>query len=104
MALERHGHLGGRDAAPVVGDADQLDAAALHLNGDRRRARVECVLQQLFHRGRRPLNDLAHRDARRDLGREETDGHGASANGREEVGGPFGGIAGRARCLSPRSP
>ncbi len=54
-------------AAAVVHDADQLAAAAFHLNADARCARIDRVLQQLLYHGGGPLYHLARGDLVRHL-------------------------------------
>ncbi len=50
------------DAAAVVGDANQLDAAAGERDVDLGRTRVDAVLEQLLQRGGRPLDHLSRSD------------------------------------------
>ena len=76
VALEGQGRLGRRDAAAVVLDADQPPAALAHLHADVGRARVQAVLDQLFDRGRGPLDHLAGGDLVGDFGGEDVDRHG----------------------------
>ena len=74
MALESERSVLGRHPAAVVHDGDPRDAAALDLDGDPRRARVESVLDELLHRGRRPLDDLARGDLVDEGGGKDADG------------------------------
>jgi hypothetical protein len=53
-----------RDAAAVVGDPDQLDAAFLQIDANLGRTRIQTVFQQLLQRRRRPLDHLAGGDLR----------------------------------------
>ena len=77
MAGHGERQLVGRDAAAVVGDADQLAAPLLHRDVDPRRAGVDRVLQQLLDDARRPLDHLAGGDLVDDARRELVDGgHG----------------------------
>ena len=73
--LERDRHLVERDAAPVVGHADQLDAAPANLYADARRTRVDGVLYQLLDHRRRALDHLACGDHGGDLGCQQADWH-----------------------------
>ena len=77
VALEREAQLAGLDAAAVVGDADQRQAALADLDGDLRRAGVERVLDQLLDDGGGPLDDLAGRDLRRLVRCQDADRHGS---------------------------
>ena len=51
------------DAAAIVLDLDELEAALPHLHAHAGRARVQAVLHQLLQRIERPLDDLARRDS-----------------------------------------
>ena len=59
---ERQREILALDAGAVVGNADELDAAAGQIDVDRARAGVEAVLQQLLQRRRGPLDHLAGGD------------------------------------------
>jgi hypothetical protein len=50
--------LGGTNAAPVIADADQIEAATPEIDADAGRARVERILDQLLDDRSRPLNRL----------------------------------------------
>ena len=75
VALEGEAQLGGVDAAAVVGDADEGEAALADLDGDVRGAGVERVLDQLFDDGGGTLDDLAGGDLRRFVRRQHADRH-----------------------------
>ena len=62
MPLERRLRVLAGHAVPVVAHADEGPAAALDLDLDAARARVERVLEQLLHDRGRPLHHLARRD------------------------------------------
>ena len=62
MAFKGQQRIVAHHAAAVVGDADQLAAAALHPDDDAVRAGVERILQQLLDHGCRPVDNLAGRD------------------------------------------
>ena len=77
VPLDRERELVARDAGAVVGDADAPDAAALEVDVDLRRARVERVLEQLLQRRRRTLDDLARGDLVDEVvGQRLNPGHG----------------------------
>ena len=59
MPRERQREILALDAGAVVGNADELDAAAGQIDVDRARAGVEAVLQQLLQRSRGPVDHLA---------------------------------------------
>src|SRR5271165_2182743 len=62
VAREREGELVASDAGAVVGHRDRGAPAVSHLDHDRRRARVEAVLDELFHHGDGALDHLAGGD------------------------------------------
>ena len=62
VPLDREAQVLAADAVAVVGHADAPDAAALEVDVDLRRARVERVLEQFLQRRRRALDDLARGD------------------------------------------
>ena len=62
MARDRQRQFVGGDAAAVVADADQADAAFLEVDVDAARAGVERVLDQFLDDGRRPFDDFAGGD------------------------------------------
>ena len=67
MAFKRQQRVVPHHAVPVVGDADQLAAARLHIDADARGAGVERVFEQLLdHRGR-AFDHLTGSDLVRDL-------------------------------------
>ena len=74
MPGERERELVACDPDAVVHDADQPRAAALDLDADRARTRVERVLDELLDDGGRPLDDLAGGDLIDELGRKDLDG------------------------------
>ena len=55
-------HLGGRDAAAVIGDPEKSEAAVGDLHGHRSRPRVDGVFHQLLGHAGRPLHHLAGGD------------------------------------------
>ena len=65
----------GVDAAAVVDDADEGDAALVGLDRDARGAGVEGVLDQLLDDGGRALDHLARGDAAGDFRREHSNRH-----------------------------
>ena len=83
---EREHQFVGRDAGSVVAHAAQCRTAALDLDLDGARARVEAVLDQFLDHGRRALDDLAGRDLVDQLLGEDPDRHrrGALRRGRED--------------------
>src|SRR3546814_6637237 len=58
VAGHRQRQFPGRDAAAVIADADQADAAFLQVDVDPVRAGVERVLDQILVHRSRPLDDL----------------------------------------------
>ena len=62
VPLHRERQVGGGDAAAVVDDLDQLDAAALDRDADAGRAGVDGVLDQLLDDRDRALDHLAGGD------------------------------------------
>ena len=62
MAEEGGLHLGGRDAAAVIGDPEESEAAVGDLHGHRSRPRVYGVFHQLLGHAGRPLHHLAGGD------------------------------------------
>ena len=62
VARERERQLLARDAAAVVGDLDELRAAARELDGDLARAGVEAVFEQFLEGGGGALDDFAGGD------------------------------------------
>jgi hypothetical protein len=76
VALERQPQLAGLDAATVVSDADQREAALADLDRDPRRAGVQRVFNELFDDGGGPLDDFASRDLRRLMRCQDADRHG----------------------------
>jgi hypothetical protein len=78
MPAQRKRKIVGRDAAAVVGDADQAHAACFQLHVDLRRARVEAVFQQLLEHRRRSFHYLAGGDlADQQVRQRLDDSHGA---------------------------
>jgi len=63
VPLDRERQLRADDAAAVILDQDQALAAVAERHRDLARAGVERVLDQLLDRARRPLDDLARRNA-----------------------------------------
>ena len=76
MALDRERQLVRRHAVPVVGDQDARQPAAVGLDLDAGRPRIERVLDQLLDGAGRSFHHLAGGDAVDGLGREAADGHG----------------------------
>ena len=62
VAQERGRRVLRRDAAAVVGHAQERHPAVLDFHGDLRRPGVHSVFHQLFYGGRGPLDDLARSD------------------------------------------
>lgn len=62
-----------RYAAPVVRDVHELEAGVAYLHVYRRGARVQAVLDELFERVARPLDDLTRRDSIHQLRVERVD-------------------------------
>ena len=62
MPLERQHGIIAHHAASIICDLDQLFSARLHADLDPRRARIQSVLEQLLHHGRRPLHHFAGGD------------------------------------------
>ncbi len=62
MARDGERQIFGRNAVPVVGDADQRRTARLDRDVDGGRARVERILDELLDHARRPLDHLARGD------------------------------------------
>ena len=76
VAGEGQRQVVGVDAAAVVGDANQLDAALLHVHVDATGAGVEGVFEQFLEDAGRPFDDLAGGDLVDDQGRQLADaGH-----------------------------
>jgi len=75
MALDGERQLLGRDAAAVVRDLDQPEAALADGHADAGRARVERVLEQFLDHRDRPLDRLAGGDLSDGVGVEQVDGH-----------------------------
>ena len=71
MAGEGERQLFGVDAAAVVDDADEGDAAVGDLDADPGGAGVEGVLDELFDDGCRPLNHFTSGDAAGHFGGED---------------------------------
>ena len=65
--LEGQLDLRSGDAAPIVGDADEVGASSLYLDDNPRRTGVQRVLHQLLHDRRRALDHLACGDLRGDV-------------------------------------
>ncbi len=79
VAREREAQLGGADAFAVVLDLDALRAACVERDGDRARAGVEAVLEQLLQHRCRPLDYLAGGDlADEQLGQDANGAHAPS--------------------------
>ena len=72
---QRERQLVARDAGAVVRHADQAGAAAFDVDGDRARAGVERVLDELFDDGRGALDDLAGRDLVDELRGQDANRH-----------------------------
>jgi hypothetical protein len=79
VAFDGKRQIGAAHALAVIGDADQAAPAAVSEDIDARRAGVECVLDQLLDHARRPLHDLARRDAVDDGFGELADRHAKCA-------------------------
>ena len=75
VALDREFQILGRHAPAVVDDADQAAPARLDGDLDGGRARIDGVLDQFLHGGRRTLDDLARSDAVDEDGIEAADMH-----------------------------
>ncbi len=73
MPLEREDRVVLRHPAAVVGDAHEREPTLLDVHRDRARARVERVLDELLHDGRRTLDDLPRRDLVHDAGGQDLD-------------------------------
>ena len=73
VAAQRQRQLAGRDAAAVVADADQVDAAAFQGHVDVAGAGIEGVFQQLLDDRGRSLDDLAGGDLVGQLRRQLAD-------------------------------
>lgn len=82
VAAHRQRQLLGRDAAAIVADADQADAAFLQVDIDALGARVERVLDQLLHHGGGPLDHFAGGDLVDEGVRELADAHPGILAGR----------------------
>ena len=76
VPLERERRVLGPHSGAVVENGDSEDAAALDVDGDAARARVERVLDELLHRRGGPLDDLARGDLVHEGGGEDADGPG----------------------------
>ena len=63
MALDGEREVVRPHAGPVVGDADEREAAGRGDDLDLARPRVDCVLGELLDDARRPLDHLARGDA-----------------------------------------
>ena len=74
VAQHRERQRAGVHAGAVVGYLDPVDTAGVERHGDPGGARIERVLHQLLHRGRRPLDHLAGGDAVDGVGRQDADG------------------------------
>ena len=79
VPLERQQGIVAHHAAAVIGDLDQLLAAAFHLHPNAPRPRVQRVFQQFLHHRSRALHHLAGGDLVGDVFRENVNAaHGAS--------------------------
>ena len=76
VALESQLQFVRRDACPVVGDPDVLDASTLYLHGQLGSAGVQGVFQQLFDHRRGTFDDFSGGDFAGQFGREHLYGHG----------------------------
>ena len=100
VALEGELELLRRDSAPVVGDADETEAAVFDFDGDARRAGVDGVVEQFADDGNRPFDHLAGGDAGRDFRWEDVDA-GRAWGARCWRGAHFAGVgAGATSALS----
>lgn len=75
MPLERERQLVGRDAAAIVADRDERDAALLGRDLDAARTGVEGVLDQFLGEGCGAFDDLAGGDLVDEVGRQQADRH-----------------------------
>ncbi len=75
MALDRERQIVGAHAGAVVGDADELEAAAGGGHVDAARPGVDGVLHQLLDDACRPLDDLTRGNAIYEVRRQLTNGH-----------------------------
>jgi hypothetical protein len=71
----RDAAINAQKAAAVVRDADEALPAAANFDFDFARARVNRVLDQLFHDGCRTLNHFTRRDFCREIVREDVNRH-----------------------------
>jgi len=80
VALHGKRQFGAGHAMAVIADLDAVDAAAFQRDGDPGGARIECVLDQLLHRGGGAFDHLAGGDAvHRGLGEDANGGHDTAA-------------------------
>ena len=63
------------DAAAVIAHAHQADAAALDVDLDAPRARIEAVFDEFLDHGGRPLDHLAGGDLIDEIAGKNTDSH-----------------------------
>ena len=78
VAADRQRQIRGRDAATVVDDLDQLDAATPDRHPDPGGAGVDRVFDQLLDDGNRALDDLSGGDLADGSFVEQAKGHAAS--------------------------
>jgi hypothetical protein len=63
VTLKRQRELGRRHAAGIVAHLDAIDAATRQRHGNVGGAGIDRILDDLFERARRPLDDLTRGDA-----------------------------------------
>jgi hypothetical protein len=94
VALHRQRQFGGVDAAAIVADPDQADAAVLQVDVDAARAGIQSVLDQLLDHGRGPFHDFAGGNLVDEGVGKLADGHagilaGMAINSAENLGSSF---------------
>src|SRR2546422_7399305 len=73
MTRQRELRIGAAHARAVVADSNQALPTILDVDADRAGAGIECVLDQLLHHRRGPLDHLAGGDLICDLGGQDRD-------------------------------
>jgi len=101
MTRQRELRIGAAHARAVVADSNQALPAILDVDADRAGAGIECVLDQLLHHRRGPLDHLAGGDLVCDLGGQDRD---RRRHGRDTSAASTQPRTPSARCTSSQAP